>query len=611
MKLIKKALKFLKEHGLKRFTRRLFTYPLERVKIELSKRRHVFRPYLNKKEIRYIIGQMREKPLISILMPVYNVPPEFLEKAIHSVINQYYPNWELCIADDCSTNQDTRITLQKFAALNSRIKVTFLDANVGIAEATNAAAKTATGDYFSFMDHDDELTHDALFETIKAIKNHGVDLVYSDEAVINPQGLILNIHFKPDFNFELFLSHNYITHFVTVKREIFFKVNGIETKYNGAQDYQFLLKVIRETKKIHHIPRVLYYWRAIPSSSASGFAAKPYADKAGKMALEDFVKKENLKAEVFYSRFPYIYQMRWKIEKEPLVSIIIPFKDKAYLLERCVLAIHQKTNYKNYEILAVSNNSMEKETFDLVTELTREKKIRFLEFNEPFNYPNINNFAVGKARGKHLVFMNNDIEVVTPDWIELMLEHSQRPEIGAVGALLLYPGDYRIQHAGLVVGISNYAGHVHHSVQYGAPGFMAKLVSIQAVSAVTAALMMVEKKKFQMVGGFNKDFAVGVNDVDLSLRLMYQGFRNIFTPYAVALHRESATRGLEDTPEKIKRFESELALFRKMHQKILEAGDPYYNPNLTQIGTLFEVASAAEMKRWREKQRNECALKYP
>jgi len=231
MKLIKKALKFLKEHGLKRFTRRLFTYPLERVKIELSKRRHVFRPYLNKKEIRYIIGQMREKPLISILMPVYNVPPEFLEKAIHSVINQYYPNWELCIADDCSTNQDTRITLQKFAALNSRIKVTFLDANVGIAEATNAAAKTATGDYFSFMDHDDELTHDALFETIKAIKNHGVDLVYSDEAVINPQGLILNIHFKPDFNFELFLSHNYITHFVTVKREIFFKVNGMETKY--------------------------------------------------------------------------------------------------------------------------------------------------------------------------------------------------------------------------------------------------------------------------------------------------------------------------------------------------------------------------------------------
>lgn len=528
-----------------------------------------------KSEMRCAMRAWSNPPLISILMPVYNVAPIYLRMAVESVLQQVYQNYELILVDDASTNASTLKLLRRIPSWDSRIQVHFLNKNSGIAEATNYAASKAKGEYFSFLDHDDEITPDALYETVKVIVNNGADFVYSDESIISESGKTLHTQYKSGFNQELLYSCNYITHFVTVKAAIYHAVGGCESKYNGAQDYQLTLKATAQARNVVHIPKVLYHWRALQSSAAHSAEAKPYADRAGLLALNEHFSKHGVRAAALYSPGTFIYRTKWEIVGRPMVSIIIPFKDKAHLLDRGLQALLAKTGYEDYEIVLVSNNSTEQATHDLLEELKKHPKIRVREYNKPFNFSAMNNYAVSNyARGDFIVFMNNDVEVLNSEWLTAMLEHAQRADVGAVGALLVYP-DFRIQHAGITL-TDQYAGVNYNLQPYGHPEATMK---IRRVSAVTAALMMVDKRKFLHINGFAEKYAVALNDVDFCLRLHYAGYHSVYTPYAQAIHRESSTRGYdEETREKRARFAKEVAMFQEDHKDIISRGDPYFNP---------------------------------
>ena len=534
------------------------------------------------------IDSFHKKPLISIVMPVYNVDPKWLDLAIQSIENQWYDQWELCIADDKSTKQETLDYLKNIN--NPKIKITFLEENLNISGASNAALALTEGEYIALMDNDDELTPDALFEMLKAI-NEGAEFIYSDEDFISTDGECNNPHFKSDFAPDLLLSHNYITHFTCFSKELLNKVGYFNPKFDGSQDYDLFLRLTEETAKIHHIQKVLYHWRTLETSTSMNSEAKPEAIERGRLVLDETMKRRGVDASIEHANMHHYFRVKYTIQNNPLVSIIIPFKDKPELLDMCVNSILEKSTYQNYEIIGVSNNSEDRKTFEIMSSLEKkDSRISFYEYNTEFNYADINNHAVNTyANGEHVLLLNNDIEVITPDWIEAMLEHSQREGVGCVGAKLYFPDD-TVQHAGIIIGLGGYAGHSHKMYPRDNPGYFNRLGVVQNVSAVTAACLMIKKHIYQEINGMNDiEFKVAYNDVDFCLRVLEKGYLNIFTPFAEMYHHESVSRGYETTPEKIARFKTEKDALFARHKDILTYGDPYYNPNLTHDREDFSI----------------------
>ncbi|BAF72682.1 glycosyl transferase [Sulfurovum sp. NBC37-1] len=563
------------------------------------------RPVLSSK-IRYEIKRFSKQPLFSIVMPVYNVVPKWLKLAIESVENQWYGRWELCIADDASTSEETKAYLRKID--HHKIKIRFLKKNLGICGASNEALKLAKGEYIALMDNDDELTPDALYEILKAINTKAAELIYSDEDKIEEDGTFAEPHFKPDFSPDMFLSQNYLSHLVVIKKELVDRVGGWEAGLEGSQDYDLYLKVLEHTEKISHISKVLYHWRKVPGSTAAEYSAKSYAQEAGRKALENAMKRRAIKADVKNGKYPGTYRVKYELKEEPLVSIIIPFKDKPELLKTCIESILKKSSYQNYEIIGINNRSKEWETFKEMKRLEkRDSRVRFCEYNDTFNYSKINNFAVSScAKGKHIVLMNNDIEIITSNWIEEMLMFSQRDDVSAVGSKLYYPNG-TIQHAGIVLGIGGVAGHAHKYFSKNVPGYFSRLHIVQNLSSVTAALLMVKKAIYDEVGGLDEvNLQVAFNDVDFCLKLQKNGYLNLFTPWVEAYHHESKSRGEEDTPEKQERFKKEVEFMKNKWSKILKEGDPYYNPNLTLEREDFSVIFLRSSPENNTKEGTEC-----
>ena len=541
---------------------------------------------LREKEISLIkdgIKNFRYQPRISIVMPVYNVDERWLEKAIQSVLDQVYENWELCIADDASSKTYIIKFLKTYSDKDPRIKVDFLKEHKDIAIASNAAASMATGEFLGFLNPGDELSIDALYECVKVLNNDpDVGLIYSDEDKIDIMGKRIDPFFKPDYSPDLLMSQNYIGHFFVINRSLFETIGGFREGFEGSQDHDLVLRVTKETDKIHHIPKILYHWRKIPESTVAD-DSKSYAWESGQRAIEDFIDKKGIKGRTFKGKFQGCYRVKRKLLEKPLVSIIIPFKDKSKLLKQCVESIIERSTYEEFEIIGVSNNSIESQTRVVMDYYKKiDSRINFLEFDVPFNYSKINNYAHEHAKGKHLILLNNDIEILTRDWIESLLEHSQRPEVGAVGGKLYYTDGNQIQHAGIIIGLFGNAGISHKLFYKEDMGYYAKPHVIHNVSAVTGACLMVKTKLYKKVRGLNENhLGIAYNDVDFCLKLREAGFLNIFTPYCEALHHESASRGYEDTTGKLKRFKKERSHFEKRWKDMLDAGDPYYNPNLT------------------------------
>jgi glycosyltransferase involved in cell wall biosynthesis len=545
-----------------------------------------------------VAGSMRAQiadwaihPMISILVPVYNVDRVWLEKAIQSVLDQVYDKWELCLADDASTKPHVREVLEAYAARDPRIKAIFPEENQGIAGASNSAASLATGEYLGFLDHDDELSPDALFEMARLINDHpDAGLIYSDEDKMDMEGNRIEPFFKPDYSPDLLLSQNYFCHFTVIQKTLFEEVGGFRDGLNGSQDHDLVLRVLEKTDRVYHIPSILYHWRKIPGSTAAVYDSKSYAWEAGRKAIQDTLYNRNIDATVFLGKFQGSYRVKRRLGDTPLVSIIIPFRDRPDLLEICLTSVLEKTSYPFLELLCVNNDSREPQTRELIKRIGgMDSRIRFIDDPRPFNYSAINNRAVRQAGGEHVVLMNSDIQVIQSDWIESLLEHSLRPEVGAVGAKLLYP-NHTIQHAGIVIGIYGNAGHPHKFFPKDDNGYYARPHVIHNVSAVTGALLMVKKSLYLEVGGLDaENLGIAYNDVDFCLKLREKGYLNVFTPYCEAIHHESASRGYEDTDPKKERFETEKRFFQSKWKEVLDAGDPYYNVNLSLESEDFSI----------------------
>ena len=524
------------------------------------------------------------KPLISVLMPVYDATECHLRLAIESVIKQSYPNWELCIADDASPSPHVRQVLEEYKSKDSRIKVVYRPVNGHISAASNSALELVSGSYVALMDHDDELSPHALHFVVGEINAQPkARVIYSDEDKINGAGKRFDPHFKPDWNPDLLLSQNYISHLGVYETGLLRDVGGFRAGFEGSQDYDLLLRCIpRLTNgQISHIPKVLYHWRVLEGSTALHSGEKTYTMDAGFQALEDYLKRNKLPARVEYGLAPNTYHVRWAIPNPaPLVSLLIPTRDGLYVLEKCVESILEKTTYPNYEIVILDNQSREAETLEWFDKIQRKANVRVASYDHPFNYSAINNYGVKQASGEIVGLINNDIEVISPDWLTEMVGHACRPEIGCVGAKLYYDND-TIQHAGVIVGLGGVAGHSHKHFPRDAPGYFFRLKNVQNLSAVTAACLLVRKSIFLSVGGLNeKDLAVAFNDVDFCLRVQESGYRNVWTPHAELYHHESVSRGAEDSPEKVARFRGEIFYMQtQWGSRLLK--DPAYNRNLT------------------------------
>ena len=520
----------------------------------------------------------------SILTPLYNTPPAYLTAMIDSVREQTYGQWELCLADgsDDAHGEVGRIC-REMAAEDPRIRYRKLERNDGISGNTNACIAMAGGDYLALLDHDDLLHPAALFEMMKAICEQQADLVYTDENTFHetPRDAFLP-HFKPDFAPDTLRGNNYICHFTAFSRDLLDKAGGgFRSAFDGSQDYDLILRLTEQAERIVHIPKVLYYWRAHEASVAESVGAKPYVIQAAHRALEEHLARTGLEGEVLDSPVPSIYQIRYALKETPLVSVLIPNKDHITDLERCVDSIREKTTYPRYELIIIENNSTEEATFRYYEELRKDERIRVVARTGPFNYSAVNNFGFREAKGGQILLLNNDTEVISPDWLQEMLMYAQRPDVGAVGAKLLYP-DGTIQHAGLGIGIKHLAGHYHRHFPGDHPGYMGRLVYAQNMSAVTAACMMVPREVYEELGGLDENYSVVFNDVDFCLRIRESGRLIVWTPRAELYHHESASRGSdEDTPEKLAFFKAETKKFQTQWNAFLTRGDPYYNLNLT------------------------------
>jgi GT2 family glycosyltransferase/LmbE family N-acetylglucosaminyl deacetylase len=534
-------------------------------------------------EARELLDQMERKPLISIIMPTYNTQTEFLRQAIASVKGQMYPQWELCIADDGSDREETLNFLKGIR--DERIKIRFLSENGGISAASNAALETARGEYVTFLDHDDLLPPHALLKVALTINAHPeADIIYNDEDKIDEYGNHVEPFLKPDWSPDLFLSTNYVCHLLVYRKDLLDSTGGFRSDFDGSQDYDLLLRATEKTGNVYHIPHVLYHWRKTSTSCASDSQAKPEAAQAGIRALQGAMERRNIAAQILPGPFPTTYRVNYSLRGHPRVGVIIPNKDKIDLLSKCIGSLTAKTGYENYEIIIVDNGSREENTRAYYKELEEKHGVRILSFPHPFNFSAMNNLGAQDATGEYLLFLNNDIEIVHGEWMEALLEHSQRKEVGAVGAKLLFP-DRKIQHAGVILGVGGVANHAFMGLPDDEPGYFGFPHLIRNVSAVTAACLMMRKEVFEEVGGFDEThLPVAFNDVDLCLRVRRAGYLIVYTPYAKLIHHESSTRGKEDiyTP----RFVQETQYMKKKWGELL-AEDPYYNPNLSLDATDF------------------------
>lgn len=521
-------------------------------------------------------------PLISIAVPAYKTPGVFLRQMIRSVQDQTYGNWELCIANGSPEDEEMKKILRECAREDSRIRYKNLKENLGIAGNTNEAFAMAGGEFVGLLDHDDLLAPNALYEAVKAVnKNPQADVIYTDEdKVTTDLSEHFQPHLKPDFSLDLLRSNNYICHFFIVRREILEKTGGFRKEFDGAQDHDLIFRCVEQAREIAHIPEILYHWRTHKASTADNPASKMYAFDAGKRAIEAHLDRMGVKGIVSHTKDLGFFRVKYPIQGSPLVSVIIPNKDEEPTLRACIDSIREKTTYKNYEILIIENNSTSKEIFQYYKELSGQENIRIFNWKKEFNYSAINNYGASKARGEYLLFLNNDVTVITPDWMEEMLGVCQRKEVGAVGVKLLYP-DNTIQHAGCVIGIGGIAGHMFVDMPADRTGYLHKASILQDMSAVTAACMMMKRKAFEEAGGFTEELAVAFNDVDLCLKVRKEGYLIVYDPYAQLYHMESKTRGEEDSEKKLRRFQTEIEYMRCHWLDILKNGDPYYNKNLS------------------------------
>ena len=553
--------------------------------------------------------QMKRKfdfePKISVVVPMYNTKEKFFKELIKCMMDQTYSNWELCLADGSPKQNDN---LKKYYEQDKRIKYKYLDGNLGIAGNSNAAIGMATGDYIALLDHDDVLADYALYEIVYNLnKFPNAEFLYSDEDKIDENGNRYDAYFKPDIAPDTLRCQNYICHFSVFKKELMEKLGGFRENYDGAQDYDIFLRMleITDSKNISHVPKILYHWRVHNESTAKlNSNAKNYAFEAGKKAIEDHIKRVGLEGTVSKGCIDGIYRIDYKVIGEPKVSIVIPNKDGKDILEVCINSIFEKSTYKNFEIVITENNSETNEIFDYYKTLLKNDKIKIVNYNtgkrietedecsleytnknrrevKPgFNYSAIINFGVKNTTGEYVVQLNNDTELITPNWLELMLGFCQRKDVGAVGVKLYYQ-DETIQHAGIIVGIGGIAGNRFKSIPKSGHGYFAKESMIENLSAVTAACIMTPKSIYEEVGWMDEGLAVAFNDVDFCLKIREKGYLVVYNPFVEFWHYESKTRGQEDSPAKIKRFQGEMSRFEQRWPEILDSGDPYYNINLS------------------------------
>lgn len=569
------ALAFLRRHGVLNVAWRMLRAARVTNWQEIFYRFWIARNTLTDQQISDLAregGALAYRPVMSILTPVYNVEPRWLNRCVESVRAQYYRNWELCLVDDGSSRPDTLAALKEIGRGDSRIKVKFSGVHRGISVTSNEALAMATGEFAALLDHDDELAPEALPEVVRHLNLHPeTDMIYTDEDSLKLDGTRCEPFFKPDWSPEYLLSCMYTGHLGVYRKSLMDGLGGFREGYEGAQDYDLVLRLTERTGRIAHVPKVLYHWRKIPQSAAVSVDAKPWAAKASRLAIEDYVKRNGIRASVLEGPSLTYHRIKREIVGNPLVSIIIPTKDNVEVLRTCIASIDRKTRYRNYEILIIDNGSVKEETRRYFASCPH----RVVSFPGPFNYSVVNNFGTRHAKGEHLLFMNDDTEVITEEWLGAMLEFSQQKEIGAVGAKLYYP-DRRLQHIGVVLGIGGGASHVYSGFQMEHPGYFSSANLVRNYSVVTAACLMMRREVFDEIGGFDESFVVDFNDVDLCLRIRRAGYRIVYTPYAELYHYEAATTGSRVGRVNPKEIES---LQRRWGHILFS--DPYYNPNLS------------------------------
>lgn len=619
-----KGVRYLKHYGFKEFVVRLQEkMEAENVPYEPWYEKHKATEAQLKQQQKTVSG-WKDAPVVSIVVPLYCTKEVFLREMIESVQAQTYGNWELCLADASPDETDTSVgaVVAEYAEKDKRIVYTHLSDNFGIAENTNAAIRLATGEWIAFMDHDDLLAPDALYETVKLIREGtrsvtGVDtnglsgsvpdktpydLIYTDEDKVDMDGKVhFQPHLKPDFNLDLLRSNNYVTHFTLARRSLVEQVGGIRKDYDGAQDFDFILRCAEQARAIGHVPRILYHWRCHQESTSENPFSKQYAVDAGKRAIEAHLERMGVKAEVAATKDMGFYTVRYLLTEEPLVSIIIPSKDEVESLKKCLDSI-ERMDYRNYEVIIVENNSAP-ETFEFYRQIAgeefEENGVRKYEgtlsggqrlcvavWKEGFNYSKLNNFGAAQAKGSYYLLLNNDIELIQEDCLTELLATCERKEVGIVGTKLYYP-DKTVQHAGIVVGIGGNARGIGQNMFMGLPGersgYLHKASLTMNYSAVTAACLMVKREVYEEVGGFEEQLAVAFNDVDFCLKVRARGWLVVYQPRAKAWHYESKSRGAEDSPEKVARFQREIEYMRNHWIAVLKNGDPYYNPNFSSV----------------------------
>lgn len=532
-------------------------------------------------------------PKISILVPLYNTPENFLREMIESVTSQTYENWELCLADGSDKEHglvaETIVEYQKkdeTSGKSGRILYHKLKKNEGISGNTNQCLAMATGEYIGLFDHDDILHPSVLYEYVKVINEQQADYIYCDETTFKSGDInkMLTMHFKPDYAIDNLRANNYICHFSVFARKLLDGTELFRPRFDGSQDHDMILRLTDRAERVVHVPKLMYYWRSHAGSTAAGIDAKPYAVEAAKGAVADHLKRHGFEHfQISSTRaFDTIFKIRYQIIGSPKISIVIANKDHKEDLKRCITSILEKSTYENYEIIVVENNSTQQEIFDYYEELKENEKIRVLTYEGEFNYSAVNNLGVANANGEYILLLNNDTQVITVNWMEELLMYAQREDVGAVGAKLYY-ADKTIQHAGVVLGLGAHrtAGHSHYKQHRDNLGYMGRLCYAQNVSAVTGACLLVKKALFEEAGRLDESFAVSLNDVDFCLKLREKGYLNVFTPFAELYHFESISRGLDDNGEKARRYNKESERFREKWKDVLKAGDPYYNANFS------------------------------
>lgn len=579
---LQRGVLYFKRKGMKQLVKRVAVEVLHQDEISYERFRKKHEPGQSQLKLQRET-RFAWEPKFSILVPLYKTKPEYLKELVSSVQAQTYRNWELCLSDGSGENSPIRELLERMEKQDSRIRVISHDRPLKISENTNAAMEKASGDFLVFADHDDLLAPNALYECVKLLNGQDrLELIYSDEDKVTMDGRkYFQPHFKSDYNPDLLCSMNYINHLCVVRHSLQKRVGCLDPAYDGAQDYDFILRCTEATSQIGHIPKVLYHWRAHMDSTAENPESKAYAFEAGMRAIQAHYDRMGIRARVRQGEYPGLYISDYETPGDPLVSIIIPNKDHVGDLKTCITSIEEKSDYRNYEYIIVENNSTEPETFAYYKELEAQNpKVHVAYYEGVFNYSDINNFGVSHAKGSYYWFLNNDTQIIRPDCIRQLLGYCMREDVGIVGSRLYYE-DGVIQHAGVVLGFGGIAGHAFIGSKRGENGYFSRIICAQNYSAVTAASMMVKGQVFHQVGGFSTELRVAFNDIDFCMKVRSIGKLIVYNPYAELYHFESKSRGLEDTQEKIERFNQEMAKFLDCWSDQVQKGDPYYNPNLT------------------------------